>query len=124
MKFYVSYVILNDAKRRKIMLVVYMILFGKKLKQLRQEKELTQQELADRLSLTRATISSYEWSALYPSVEVLVEICRFFNVSADYMLGLVDVNLFDTRDLTIEQENIIRELLYEFQRCNSRKWHL
>ena len=124
MKFYVSYVILNDAKRRKIMLVVYMILFGKKLKQLRQEKELTQQELADRLSLTRATISSYERSALYPSVEVLVEICRFFNVSADYMLGLVDVNLFDTRDLTIEQENIIRELLYEFQRCNSRKWHL
>ncbi|MCI5924970.1 MAG: helix-turn-helix domain-containing protein [Oscillospiraceae bacterium] len=103
------------------MLVVYMILFGKKLKQLRQEKELTQQELADRLSLTRATISSYERSALYPSVEVLVEICRFFNVSADYMLGLVDVNLFDTRDLTIEQENIIRELLYEFQRCNSRK---
>ena len=102
-------------------MVSYMILFGKKLKQLRQDKELTQQELADRLSVTRATISSYETSALYPSVEKLIEICRFFNVSADYMLGLVDVNLFETQDLTIEQENIIRELLYEFRRYNSRK---
>lgn len=54
-------------------MVEFMINFGNKLKRLRLEKELTQQELGDQLGLNRATVSSYETSALYPSVEVLTK---------------------------------------------------
>ena len=92
--------------------------FGIKLKRLRAEKELTQKELSSLLGLTRATI--YERCALYPSVDALVNICRFFNVSADYMLGLSDINTFDTSYLTDQQELIIRALLDEFRGRNSK----
>ena len=94
--------------------------FGIKLKHLRIEKELTQKELSSLLGLTRATVSSYERGALYPSVEVLISICRFFRVSADYMLGLTDTNTFDTSYLTDEQELIIRALLNEFREKNGK----
>ena len=94
--------------------------FGIKLKRLRTEKELTQEELSSLLGLTRATISSYERCALYPSIEALISICRFFHESADYMLGLADTNTFDTSYLTDRQELIIRAVLDEFQEKNSR----
>ena len=94
--------------------------FGLKLKRLRMEKELTQDELASILGLNRATISSYERSALYPSVEALLEICHYFQVSADYLLGLSDSNKFDTSYLTDQQEIIIRALLDEFREKNSK----
>lgn len=94
--------------------------FGIKLKRLRDEKELTQKELGELLGFTRATISSYERCALYPSIEALIKICQFFNVSADYMLGLSDTNTFDTSYLTDQQELIIRAILEEFREKNSR----
>lgn len=59
-------------------MVEFMINFGNKLKRLRLEKELTQQELGDQLGLNRATVSSYETSALYPSVEMLTKNVIFF----------------------------------------------
>lgn len=101
--------------------VKYMDSFGIKLKRLRTEKELTQKELSSLLGLTRATISSYERCALYPSIEALIEICRFFHVSSDYMLGLSDTNSFDMSHLTDQQELIIRALLDEFREKNSRR---
>ena len=79
--------------------------FGIKLKRLRDEKELTQKELGELLGLTRATISSYERCALYPSVEALISICQFFNVTADYMLGLADANTFFSKD------GVVRKIL-------------
>ncbi len=94
--------------------------FGIKLKRLRNEKELTQKELGALLGLTRATISSYERCALYPSIEALIKICQFFNVTADYMLGLSDINTFDTNFLTEQQELIIRAILDEFREKNCK----
>ena len=98
----------------------YIQSFGIKVKRLRDEKELTQKELGALLGLTRATISSYERCALYPSVEALISICLFFNVTADYMLGLADTNTFDTSYLTDQQELIIRALLDEFREKNCK----
>ncbi|MCL2084024.1 MAG: helix-turn-helix domain-containing protein, partial [Oscillospiraceae bacterium] len=67
-----------------------MELFGLRLKALRQSKGLTQQQLADRLNIVSASVSGYEKNSFYPSVEVLSQICLYFGVSADYMLGLSD----------------------------------
>ena len=94
--------------------------FGIKLTRQRNEKELTQKELGALLGLTRATISSYERCALYPSIEALIKICQFFNVTADYMLGLSDINTFDTNFLTEQQELIIRAILDEFREKNCK----
>ncbi len=64
--------------------------FGEILKELRIEKGLTQKELAKKLSVTVPTLSHWECGYQEPSFKDLISLCKFFEVSADYFLGLVD----------------------------------
>jgi len=61
-----------------------------RIKELRSAMSMTQAELAKVLSLSRTAINSYEQGLSVPSVSTLVELCKFFNVSADYLLELDD----------------------------------
>ncbi|MBE7082232.1 MAG: helix-turn-helix transcriptional regulator [Clostridiales bacterium] len=61
---------------------------AKLIKELRKEKKLTQTELAKLLNTTQDTISLWELGKSLPSVIDLVNLCKIFNVSADYLLGL------------------------------------
>lgn len=95
-----------------------MVLFGLRLKGLRHEKGLTQKQLADKLSLVKATISSYEQSANYPSLEVFTNICKTFDVSADFLLGLSDDIGIKMSHLTDEQISLIMSIINQFERLN------
>ena len=64
-----------------------MILFGKRLKTLRTEADLTQQQLGDKLSLTKASICSYENGTRMASIETLIDIANLFKVDIDYLVG-------------------------------------
>ena len=68
-----------------------MIEVGKKIKELRKERKLTQTELAIVLQTTQDSVSLWELGKSYPDLETLVKLCDFFNVSADYMLGLKEI---------------------------------
>ncbi|MDE6059130.1 MAG: helix-turn-helix domain-containing protein [Clostridia bacterium] len=61
---------------------------GQKLKDLRLEKGLTQAEVSKKLGLTRTAIANYELGIREPSLEILKKICKFFEVSSDFLLGL------------------------------------
>lgn len=61
--------------------------FGKVLKELREEKKMTQEELGLLLKLSKSNISKYEAGSLQPSIEVLSFLSDYFNVSLDYLLG-------------------------------------
>ncbi len=61
-------------------------MFGDRLKELREEKELTQEELGKFLNVSRQTISGYESGSIEPSIANLVKIADIFNVSLDYLL--------------------------------------
>lgn len=65
-------------------------MIGERLSELRKDRGMSQQKLADRLSLTKFTISSYEREKTMPSDEIKVELAKIFNVSLDYLLGLID----------------------------------
>lgn len=67
-----------------------MIDFGTTLKELRQSAGLTQKQLAEKLWLSKATVSYYEQSLRYPSPEILVKLSNVFHVSTDYLLGIED----------------------------------
>lgn len=97
-----------------------MLYFGSKLRALRQEKELTQKQLADRLGITKATISAYETNAKYPSVEVLIALATFFDVSADYLLGLSEQRQREYVQLTDEQNQLINDLIRQFFYLNQK----
>ena len=95
--------------------------FGDKLRALRMEKKLTQNDLAARLGIVGASVSSYEKSKQYPSVEVLIQLCQIFDVSSDYLLGLSDDKNFNTSTLTDEQLQIVLRLINEFEQFNVLK---
>ena len=61
-----------------------------KLKDLRMERGLTLKETALRVGLTRNAIANYEANIRQPSLETLKALCKLFEVSADYLLGLED----------------------------------
>lgn len=62
--------------------------FGDKLKQLRENRNMKQKELADLLFLKQSSISDYENNKSTPNGEIINSIANIFNVSADYLLGI------------------------------------
>ncbi|MGF7145349.1 transcriptional regulator with XRE-family HTH domain [Anaerotaenia torta] len=64
--------------------------FNARLKQLRQKHKLTQSELAEILGLKPTAISNYESERNEPSIEKLIVLSQYFEVSCDYLLGITD----------------------------------
>lgn len=65
-------------------------MYGQRIKEERQHKGLTQGQLAELISTTQSTIGKYEREELEPNVDVIFKLCKIFEVSADYLLGLSD----------------------------------
>ena len=63
------------------------LMFGEKIRLLREEKELNQTELGEALGMTQRKISYLECGRYEPSFDDLRALCRYFQVSADYLLG-------------------------------------
>ncbi|MCM3272600.1 helix-turn-helix domain-containing protein [Paenibacillus elgii] len=61
--------------------------FGEILKDLREKRGMSQPDLADKLGVTRVSISNYENGKASPSYEGLLKIADIFNVTTDYLLG-------------------------------------
>lgn len=64
--------------------------FCLKLKELRNERNLTCKEVAEAVGLTKNAITNYETGLREPSLETLKALCLFYEVTADYLLGLTD----------------------------------
>lgn len=68
-----------------------MNITGQRIKQLRTEAKMTQKELAEKLQLKSYTsIVGWEKGEYYPRGLEVINMCKFFNVSADYLYGLID----------------------------------
>lgn len=62
----------------------------KRLRDLRLEKNLTQKQVAEQLEISPTCYSGYEQGYREPDIKMIIKICKFFDVSADYLLGLKD----------------------------------
>lgn len=67
-----------------------MKIFAQRLRELRQNKNLSMKQLAKELNITDAAISNWENEINEPKISYLFDIAKFFNVSSDYLLGLED----------------------------------
>ena len=72
--------------------------FGEKIRLLREEKELNQTELGDAVGMTQRKISYLECGRYEPSFDDLRALCRYFQVSADYLLGFPKNLLYPKRN--------------------------
>ena len=83
-----------------------------RLKELREEKRLTQKELAKALGLKRTRIAAYETGVNNPEYAVLLRLADYFHVTLDYLTGRSD-----TPEVTLtEEENQILLLLRRLSR--------
>ena len=88
---------------------------GYRLKELRKKRNISQAELGKLLGVTKVSISGYENGTRVPSMEVLLNIVNFFDISADYILGReLNVVCENDQNVTIllasADIDIIREL--------------
>lgn len=84
-----------------------MVDFGLKLKELRKQAGMTQQQLADKLGITKSVVSYYELSERTPSPDVLRDLAIIFHVSADYLLGIERAKTIDVSDLSDEDVKLL-----------------
>ncbi len=61
------------------------------LRVLREDRDLSQQAMAQLLHIHQTTYSDYELGRLNVPISALIQLARFFNTSVDYLLGLTDV---------------------------------
>ncbi|MDO5813898.1 MAG: helix-turn-helix transcriptional regulator [Bacillota bacterium] len=65
-------------------------MIGERIQYLRLEREMTQKELAKDLKVSLKTIQFYEQNRNTPETYMIVALAKYFNVSSDYLLGLVN----------------------------------
>jgi transcriptional regulator with XRE-family HTH domain len=64
--------------------------FSQRLKDILKDRNMAQAELARKIGMSQDAINNYCTGRREPSLDVLMTICQFFGVSADYLIGLID----------------------------------
>ena len=94
--------------------------FGRRLRELRAAKGLSQNKLAEILGVSASTVALYENNFRMPSYDALIRIADFFGVSTDYLLGN-DIQHDDSVNLsglTAEQRNTVRKVVCDYNDLN------
>ena len=73
-----------------IIIVENMNKFAQRLKELRLEKGMTQQQVASLLNIKQQSYTRYEYGTGEPSLQTLIKLADIFAVSTDYLLGISD----------------------------------
>ena len=87
-------------------------IFGDRLRELREEKNMDQIDLAEEVGIGNTVLSNYELSKREPDFENLVILCDYFQVTADYLLGRTD-KPGAYREMSLDKR--LRELLLTVQ---------
>ena len=90
-------------------------MFGERFKKLRINKGLCQVEIAKVFGVTKQCVSNWENENIMPSVDMLVKIAKFFNVSTDYLLGLSEEHALNTEGLS-DIGLFLRNIVFDFYR--------
>lgn len=87
--------------------------FGQNLQFLRKMRNMTQEELAEKMDVTRQTISKWELNAIYPEVSKLIDLCALFSCSMDQLVRQ-DINVLDDAysDIRTEWTEPLRYIAY------------
>ena len=88
--------------------------FGEKIKQLRQEQNLTQEGLAEKLYVTRQAVSRWECGARFPDIHMAKKIATVFDVTLDELLSGEEVqkNIEKRPVLESSRDNVVEIILY------------
>lgn len=77
-----------------------------RIKDLREDANMRQIDLADAVGIDQRTISNYETGKTYPDSFALIKIADYFNVSIDYLVGRTDYNVYASK----EQNDLLKKI--------------
>lgn len=97
-----------------------MVDFGNRLRQLRKDKNLTQQQLASMIGVKNSVISFYEVGERMPSPDALRKLALALHVTTDYLLGIERGMVLDATGLD-EQDRLAVQMIIGRLREKNRK---
>ena len=90
-------------------------MIGERLAEIRKDHGDTQKTLAEKMNVVVHTVSSWEQEKSEPNHEMLVRLCRLYNTSSDYLLGLSDADPILERQSTFKLDADDQLLIKEFR---------
>lgn len=94
--------------------------FGDRIKRLRENKKLKQEQVALALRVNRKAISHYENNLREPSFETLIKMAELYRVSTDYLLGMENTFIINAAGLSEKEFSLLSELVADITEKNSR----
>lgn len=90
-------------------------MLSKRIYELRMSFGWTQVQLAQKLGITKQTVSNWENDNIQPSIDMLIKISKIFNVSTDYLLGLTPTNSINVDGLPTEFVSHIVQIIDDYK---------
>lgn len=90
--------------------------FSEKILSLRKSRGLTQEQLAEKLNVSRQSVSKWESGQAIPELETIVALCRVFDITTDYLLKPSEMDELSIKTEILEkqqQQLLIREQRYK-----------
>lgn len=88
---------------------------AERIKNLREQKGITQAELAKQLNITRSSVNAWEQGISVPSTQLIVELANIFKVSTDYLLGVDTTATVSVAGLSEKDIQIVNALIYHLR---------
>lgn len=91
-------------------------MFGDVIQTLRKSRNFSQVQLAEKLGISKQTVSNWENNNILPSIDMLLKISNLFSVSCDYLLEQHERTYLEISDLTVEQISHIQQIIDDIKR--------
>lgn len=96
-------------------------MLGDVIKELRIAHSLNQVQLADKLDVSKQTVSNWENNNILPSIEMLIKLSRFFSVTTDYLLELDHRNYIEVTGLSATHLVHIQQIINDISEKQKNK---
>ena len=102
--------------------------FASNLQKLRKKENMSQEALAEKLDVTRQSVSKWESGATYPEMDKLIAICKIFNIDMDTLInGDVDIDSGDkeisinTKDILDKFNTLMKKIVFLFENMSFKE---
>ena len=83
-----------------------MSYINNRIKELREDRDLRQIDVAESTGIDQRTLSNYETGKTNPDSYAIIKLAEFYDVSCDYLLGITEFNVRDNKQLAEELKKI------------------